>query len=168
MQHDFPKATHTPRTILDFYLFLPSQYFEFGYRAKPDVVVQERVKYLKMQPANILDVKNGYLLMYGDGAQFSMSMAIFRRTDNSYLVTVVQGGEETQYGKAIYSDIDCYLYNPQKRQLYAVPQDEFGIPRGAVSFNLPHYGRTIHVQSYRNKKPLYDLFWDGKRFIKQH
>src|ERR1700704_1072495 len=70
-----------PRTVRDYYLLLPDKYFEADR--------EQRVKWmLDPKRGAVIDVKTGYLLAQGDGAQMSLVVCLFKNRDGAYTIAV--------------------------------------------------------------------------------
>ncbi len=108
-------AQKPPKTVVDFFLLLPHKYFEL----EPDTP-RQRLDWLRRNLGTV-DVPHGYLRMPGDGAQISLTVCLFKRTDGSYLAAV--GSNDT----------------------------DDGVSGSFVDYLLPRYGTTIHVKTRAGK-----------------
>jgi len=140
-----------PRTVRDYYLLLPDKYFE----ANPE----QRVKWmLDAKRGAVVDVKNGYLLAQGDGAQMSLVVCLFKNRGGTYTI----GVDATSWEGDWYSRLNFYHYvsgtfvDVTKSLIpVALPEEHW--------YELPRYGTTIGVANQK-RRHLYDLVWNGRRF----
>lgn len=145
-----------PHTVLDYYLLLPDKYFEADR--------EQRVKWmLDQKHGAIVDVRNGYIYARGDGAQTSIYVCLFKKTDGSYLIAVKSHDPDTDE----YTHLDFYVY--ENWRLIDVSKAALPV---AVSeelrYAMPRYGTTIKVSNKRGRK-MYDLVWVRNRFkLKRH
>jgi len=143
--------TAKPRTVRDYYLLLPDKYFEANQ--------EQRVKWmLDPKRGAVVDVKNGYLLAPGDGAQMSLIVCLFKRHDGTYII----GVDATYWEGADYSRLNFYRYDngnfidvTKSVVPVALPEEHW--------YELPRYGTTIRVANEK-RRHLYDLNWNGRRF----
>ncbi|RYG68851.1 hypothetical protein EON80_10860 [bacterium] len=134
------------RTVLDYFRLLPIKYFETG----------NRQDLLKGEWPRVVDIKNDYLSIQGDGAQPSLEVAIFRYRGID-LVAV-----SSQYGP----DFSMELWRLERGKMRLV-SDEFGLPsRGeTLHYKLPQFGTTVKI--YNSRGILQSrLFWKDGRFVK--
>jgi hypothetical protein len=144
--------TAKPRTVRDYYLLLPDKYFE----ANPE----QRINWmLDPKRGAILDVKNGYLLAPGDGAQMSITVCLFKNHDGTYTI----GVDATYWEGADYSRLSFYRYvggnlvDVTKSIVpVALPEEHW--------YEMPRYGTTIRVATQK-RRHLYALVWNRRRFI---
>ena len=143
-----------PRNVRDYYLLLPDKYFEAN--------AEQRVKWmLDPKRGAVVDVKNGYLLAPGDGAQMTLVVCLFKNRDGTYTV-----GVDAIYSEdADYSRLNFYRYvkgsfvDVTKSIVPVVLPEEH-------RYELPRYGTTIKVATQK-RRHLYDLLWNGRRFVKR-
>ena len=146
--------TSQPRNVRDYYLLLPDKYFEAD--------AEQRVHWmLDPKRGAILDVKNGYLLAPGDGAQMSIVVCLFKNRDRSYTI----GVDATYWEGADYSQLTFYRYvngnlvDVTKSIVpVALPEEHW--------YEMPRYGTTIRVTTQK-RHHLYNLVWNGRRFVKR-
>jgi hypothetical protein len=146
--------TSQPRNVRDYCLLLPDKYFE----ANPE----QRVKWmLDPKRGAVVDVKNGYLLAPGDGAQMTLVVCLFKNFDGTYTV-----GVDAMYSEdADYSRLNFYRYvngtfvDVTKSIVQVTLPEEH-------RYELPRYGTTIKVASQK-RRYLYDLVWNRRRFVKR-
>jgi hypothetical protein len=149
-------ATATPRTVLDYFMLLPQQFFVF-----PKSELKSWV-YGENSLGTIVDKKNDYLRMWGDAAQPTIYMALFRHKGR-----VLVG---------IYSDSRdggiLYLMRYEKGKWANVTTSMLPIAYDeSYHYIIPRYGTTIKVtlgngeKAYGgNGKKVYDLVWTNGQF----
>jgi hypothetical protein len=145
------RAGAPPRSVVDYYLLLPSSYFDID-------SAKERLR-LCHGPGTVIDTKNGYLRTWGDGAQEALTVCLFRQPDHSYLVAVNANRASDGDWEPV---LDFYRYR-HGRLARAVPTP---LPRGLgkqLGYRLPRYGTTIQVVDEAGRT-RYDLVWVGGRF----
>src|SRR6185503_973034 len=143
---------NAPRNVRDYYLLLPDKFFETD--------KDQRVK-LMLDPKRgaIVDAKNGYLLAPGDGAQMSLVVCLFKNHSGTYTI----GVDATYSEDSVYSRLSFYHYingglvDVTKSIVpVALPEEH--------RYEMPRYGLTIRV-STQKRRHLYDLLWNGHRFL---
>jgi hypothetical protein len=143
----------TPRTVVDYYLLLPKerQYFEWDTR--------EDLLRIITPPVGVTDIKNGYLLTMGDGAQAATTVCLFKRPDRTYLVAV----SANEASDGVWEPwLDFYLY--KNGRMVDVTEATLPMRVGKhLGFQLPRYGTTIKVINEAGRR-LYDWNWVGGRF----
>jgi len=77
-------ATHPPRSVIDYYLLLPSDYFD----GLATDTRSERLRLLRDFKGSSVDRPHGFLHIRGDGAQSDLTVCLFKRPNGSYLVAV--------------------------------------------------------------------------------
>ena len=142
--------TSQPKNVVDFYMRLPARYFEHSMNSK------ERLDWAKLT-SSVIDTKNGFMFIGGDGAQQSITVCLFKRSDNSYVIAVGDNNHDV-----FDPYLDFYRYQNGKwrnvtRQLLPVRWNS------NWDYVLPRYGRTIHVHKKSHRK-AYDLEWKDDRF----
>jgi hypothetical protein len=148
-------AAHPPRTVVDYYLLLPSSYFAgLGTDTR-----SERLRLLKDFKGSYVDRAHGYLHIRGDGAQPDLNVCLFKRPDGSYLVAA---GSTTDSDGQWDPEFDFFTY--RQGRLVAVTRAirPPGIDK-RLGFVLPRYGTTIRVVNDRGKTVEY-LYWNGSGF----
>ena len=140
-----------PHTVLDYYLLLPEKYFEAD--------KEQRVKWmLDQKHGAIVDIKNGYIYARGDGAQTSIYVCLFKRTDRSYLIAVKSHDSDMDE----YTHLDFYVY--ENGRLRDVSKAVLPVSvNEELRYAMPRYGTTIKVSSKKGRK-MYDLTWVRNRF----
>lgn len=152
-----------PKTVREFFNLLPSKYFTLeGCEPQKDKNCDKaRAEYIKTY-LEVEDTKNGYWKSGCDGAQSCLTMALFKRPDQTYIIHVLtefEGGEDShflEYKNGNWAEIsDKVIPNFSQNNIY-VP---------------PHIGTTIAVFKKESPEPsytergakIYDLEWkDGK------
>jgi len=141
-----------PLTVRDYYLLLPDKYFE--------AEQEQRVKWmLDPKRGAIVDVKNGYLLAPGDGAQMSIIVCLFKKHDGTYVI----GVDAINWEGAYYSRLNFYRYDNGNLIDVTKSVVRVALPEERL-YELPRYGRTIQVANQKRRQ-LYDLVWNGRRFL---
>jgi hypothetical protein len=138
-----------PVTVVDYYMLLPQDYFE--------VPVASRKNLIETSFGGIVDKTNGFLFAQGDGAQPSLDVALFKRTDGSYVVLVHSDATEETDGF-----LDFYQWNGTK--LVRVPNL---LPKPfdpKFTYKIPRHGTTISVASLKGTK-RFSYKWNGTKFI---
>jgi hypothetical protein len=160
--------TRQPRTVRDFFNLLPQKYFtlEGCEPAKDKNCERARREYVKNY-LEIEDTKNGYWKSSCDGAQSCLTMALFKRSDATYIVHVLtefEMGEDSyflEYKNGKWTDIGAQVVPEFSQKNTYVP---------------PRYGTTVEVFKKNFPEPtysergakIYDLEWkDGKFSIKK-
>ena len=140
-----------PQTVLDYYLLLPEKYFEAD--------KEQRVKWMLDQDHGaIVDVKNGYIYARGDGAQTSIYVCLFKKTDGRYLIAVKSHDSDTDE----YTHLDFYVY--ENERLIDVSKAVLPVAvNEELRYAMPRYGTTIKVSNKKGRK-MYDLEWVRNRF----
>jgi hypothetical protein len=150
-------STQQPKTVLDYFLLLPNSFFEI------DRSVMGRKKWLYGTGRGVVDVKNDYLRMQGDGAQGTLNVALFRHK-GKVLVAVQNEFEEgtlsfLRFERGVWKDTTTEVmplsYND--RNTYIVPR--YGtiirVLRGNSFYDTGHDAKRAR---------LYDFVWTGGRF----
>ncbi len=119
----------------------------------PHHSASERLRWAHKVKA-LIDVRNGYMEVSGDGAQQSMTVCLFRCPNGSYVVAI------GDYDREVFEPyLDFYRY--ERRRLRKVTRGIFPVRYNPKwDYVLPRYGRTIHVMSALHRK-VYDLAWRG-------
>jgi hypothetical protein len=115
-----------------------------------------------LREARVKDVKNDYLESAGDGAQPSITVALFRHAGNVLVATNTSGEHGSGFDLLRWQN---GRWNNVTRAL---------VPRFSEGnfYAIPRYGTTIRVfkapADEFSDKPgahLYDLKWRGGRFV---
>lgn len=164
-------ANDGPKTIRDFFTLLPEKYFtlEGCIRESDRDCSKARAEYLKTYTV-VEDIANGYFKGGCDGAQSCIEMAIFKRPDGTYLVSLATSGEmindfyflEHKDGK--WSDISSTSVPEfSKKNWYELPR--VGTTVKVFAKKIVEQGADYEV-SEKGKK-LYDLEWKDGKFEKK-
>ncbi len=168
------RKTAQPKTVRDFFMLLPPEYFQAGSCGDPKTNAaqcrRDTENYLKRY-LDVEDTANGYMRGGGEAGQGGFEMAMFKRPDGTYVVALYGFGEMwddfyfLEYKNGRWSDIGKKT----------VP--DYGKKRW---YELPRTGTTIKVYEKIDLEPdsditfgeagkkLYDLKWkDGKFSIKK-
>ena len=139
------------QTISDYFSRIPHQVF---CEAKPAELLK-----LAQKGQGVVDTKNGYVRLDGDGAQVSLQIALFRYKDQNPLLVVAWGDLEEkdfthltifqeQNGKMKVADRKLFPINDSKK----------------LSFELPRQGRTIIVRKHSGEVSS-RWTWNGTSFL---
>jgi len=141
-----------PKTVLDFYKLLPNEdykHFEGDRRAL-----------LSSDDRRVVDVKNAYIYLHGDGGQTDVCLTLFKKPNGRYLVAVANyGGDD--YGNALE------FYILEDGRLKDVPKSAV-MPTGynkEFRYILPRIGKTIKVVD-SSEQIIFELLWTDGRFVK--
>ncbi|MFT4176015.1 MAG: hypothetical protein QM627_05110 [Luteolibacter sp.] len=138
--------------VAQYFSRIPRQVFTEG-------TTRELVK-LARGDQGVVDTKNGYFRLDGDGAQVSLQVALFRFTDRSPLLVVAWGElEEPDFthvtlfretgGKMVVAD----------RKILPVADSP------GLRFELPRHGRTVIVRDAAGKT-VSKWTWSGEEFLR--
>lgn len=152
-------STRQPKTVLDYFLLLPQRFFEI------DQLEIKRKKWLYGSEKSIVDLKNDYLRMQGDGAQGTLHVALFRHK-GKVLVAVLNEFEE---GSLTFLRYENGNWKYRTKEVMPIPYND------RCTYVLPRYGTTIKVTGgngfdYKGDgKHIYDLIWvNGKFKVKRY
>jgi hypothetical protein len=143
--------------VLDYFLLLPNSFFEI------DRSVIGRKKWLYGIGRGVVDIKNDYLRMQGDGAQGTLNVALFRHK-GKVLVAVQNEAEEGSLSFLRYAG---GVWKDTTTEVMPIPYNDRN------TYIVPRYGTTIKVlrgNSFYDTKPdakrarVYDFVWTGGRF----
>lgn len=158
------KQTNQPKTLREFFNLLPPKYFTLaGCEPQKDKNCNRaRAEYIRN---NLLieDSKNGYWKSGCDGAQSCLEMALFRRSDATYVVHILtldvmdEKSYFLEYKDGVWADIGAQIVPEYSAQNIYVP---------------PRYGTTVEVFKKKYTEPdfgergakLYDLIWKSGKF----
>ena len=150
-------GAHPPRTVVDYYLLLPSKYFE----GLATDTRSERMRLFRDFKGSFIDRQHGFLHIRGDGAQPDLNVCIFKRTDGTYLAAVNSNTDSDGQWEPF---LDFYVYRAGHLVNFTRPMRPQGLSRN-LGFVLPRYGQTIKVVN-ENGRTLYGLHWTGMMFVK--
>jgi hypothetical protein len=150
-----PTAT-TDRTVADYFVQAPEQYFKIsGDDRRVGVDVRRQ---LMQQSVAVVDPQNGYISTPSPLADLcNYQMAIFRRSQGSHLValnvTCTMGDTLTILDPdRNWQDVTATIF-PVKLK-----------PSPEVTIRLPREGRTIEVMGDKNQ-PIAQVKFDNDRFV---
>lgn len=163
-----PAQIKNPKTVRDFFTLLPQKYFtlEGCLPVKDRNCVKARNEYLK-NFTEVEDTANGYFKGGCDGAQSCLEMALFKRSDNSYIVGLATFAEMIndyyflEYRNGKWSDISTKVI-PQYSQ-----KNMYELPRRGTTIKV--YAKKIietgsNYEISEKGERLYDLEWKGGKF----
>jgi len=139
-------------TITEYFKRIPRQEFTEG-------TPVQLVDYAK-DGQGLIDIKNGYFSLEGDGAQVSLQVALFRYENKEPLLVVAWGFLEEED----FTNLTIFQENGGKmvvadRKIFPVANSE------EVIFELPRHGRTVIVKNSAGAV-LSKWTWDGAAFRK--
>lgn len=148
-------ARTAPKTVVDYLLLLPLEYFEMEN-------VNERLALVKRR-GSIVDLRKGYLFLKGDGAQRDLGLCLFKRADGSHLVAVGSNDEDD-----VFNGSFLHFYNLHRGKLKRASQRILPVRHNKhLIYVLPRSGKTIQVNSRRGKHS-YSLKWTGDHFERRN
>lgn len=148
-------ASAQPRTPREFFQLLPSQYFTVENGSKE--------AFLKRQVL-VDDPANGYLSASGDAGQGGFVLALFKRSNGSYLVGLNSNGEMwdkyyiLQYANGKWRDVSAQVIPEYSKD---------------KAYRFPRQGTSVVVEQLRFEegvpmptgKKLYTLAWNRNKFV---
>lgn len=154
-----------PKTVRDFFMLLPGKYFSLDCCMNKSVR-KAKEQYLR-QYLNVEDAANGYMSGGGDGAQEGFAMALFKRSNGTYLIafyTYGEGGvEDTPW--CVFLDYKNGKWTDVSRTV--VPDYD----AAKYIYELPRRGTTIEVfakdemgEGFYKGKKLHNLAWQNDKF----
>jgi hypothetical protein len=156
------KTQAEPVSIVDYFLLLPDDALELRPRHW-------------MLYATVLDKKNGFMSVDGDGAQPNFEVALFRYRDGRPLLAVCQAELESDDPRCV--SVEFYelgvggKMKKADRNIFPVHDQwdsgEQNKKYEDFRFLFPRQGRTILVRSAKTKKVLYKVTWNGEKFVEQ-
>ncbi|MCW1913936.1 hypothetical protein OJ996_10140 [Luteolibacter sp. GHJ8] len=147
-----PLAGAAP-SIKDYFLKIPPQGFTEG--TLPQLVEI-------MQDGNgLIDTKNGYFRLEGDGAQVSLQGALFRYPDQEPLLVVAWGNlEEPDFTHlTLFKEVKGKMVVADRKIFPVGDSDE-------RRFELPRHGRTVIVRDAAGKE-VSRWTWVKDAFVKE-
>ncbi len=148
-----------PKTVADFLLLVPDRYMD-GYdrQLREELLRGER-------RGGIIDIANGYISYDESDNPAGFELAIFKRSDGSYLVAYSSGAfGDPELDKELGNTPTFYLLSYHKGRWRDVTRSTLPVPFDKrLAYHLPRQGKTIAVVNTRGRK-LYDLTWRGDRF----
>ena len=145
-------ASAATKNVEECFLGIPDQTFTEGDPAE----LLEIIK--RGDDGSILNAKNGYMRLSGDGAQVSLQIALFRFVDKTPLLVIAWGNlEEPDFTHLSFFRESNGKMIPEPRAILSVGDSE------KHRFELPRFGRTILVKNPEGKT-LSKHTWDGRKF----
>jgi hypothetical protein len=134
-----PLAATAAPSITDYFLKIPAQGFTEG-------TPQELVKIMQ-RGSGVIDTKNGYFELEGDGAQVSLQGALFRFEDERPLLVVAWGNlEEADFTHlTIFKEVKGEMVVADRKIFPVADSDN-------LRFELPRHGRTVVVRNASGKE----------------
>jgi len=160
------KTETEPVSILDYFLLLPDDTLEVPPRHW-------------RQYANVIDKKNGFMSVGGDGAQPNFQVALFRYRDGRPLLAVCQAGwegnleiDDTRCASVQFFDLGADgKMQKMDRKIFPVRDQwdsgEQNKKYEDLRFIFPRQGRTVSVRSAKTKKILHKVTWNGEKFVEE-
>lgn len=164
-------SSNQPKTLRDFYMLLPQKYFTLeGCEPKTDKDCRKaKLDYLKTF-VDVEDTENGYLSGGCDGAQSCLEMALFKRPDGGYLVSVSTSAEMTQddyfldYRNGNWTDVSSTVVPEfSRKNMYKLPR--YGTTVQVFAKKVIEKGDDYEISEKGEK--LYDLEWKDGKFTKK-
>ena len=138
-----------PKTVVDYYLILPNKYtYDVGPKRRKELINPENGR------VNTIDLKNGYLSISGDAGEAGIVIALFKKSDGSYLVGVTVYNELTE---------DFYMLRYTGGKWSDMTRTVIPKLSKKKRYELPQYGTTINVSSETGER-LYQLTWSNGKF----
>lgn len=153
----------TPKTVRDFFMLLPSAYFEVG------CCKDTKESYLKTY-LDVEDTANGYMKGGAEAGQGGFEMTLFKKPDNAYIIGLYTFGE-------VWDDFRFLEYRGGK--WFDVSKKVVPDYSSKRWYILPRYGTKVEVYE-RNREEtaseedfeivekgekLYDLEWKNGKFV---
>ncbi|MDI1240764.1 MAG: hypothetical protein PSX80_02440 [bacterium] len=161
-------AEGEPSNVMEFFAVLPEKYFtlEGCDRATDKDCKKARAEYLKTF-TEVSDIKNGYFKGGCDGAQSCIEMAIFKRPDGRYLVSVATFAEMINefhfldYAAGQWRDASADVPEFSSKNWYELPR---------VGTTMPVFAKKViekgsDYEITEKGRKLYDLTWKDGKFI---
>jgi len=155
--------TKQPKTVREFFNILPQKYFtlEGCDRTRDRNCEKARRQYLENY-LEIEDTANGFWKSGCDGGQSCLTMALFKRPDNTYIVALMtefESGFENyflDYKNGKWTDISAKVVPDYSRnRIYELPQ------RGTI---IQVFAKDSSNEMSEKGKKLYDLVWKNGKF----
>jgi hypothetical protein len=94
-----------PKTVTDYYLAMPSNYYNFT-----QIKDKAALRNYRKKNVNIEDIKNGYLRIESNDLEGHGEVALFKKTDGSYIV----GQTEVGCGPVCGGSVEFWTYTAGK------------------------------------------------------
>ena len=142
-------------TVADYFLDLPRQVFHEGTPAELLAIMK------RGEGESVVDTKNGFLKLEGDGAQVSLQVALFRYEDKRPLIAVAWGElEEPDF-------THLTLFEEKEGKLVVARRGIFPVADSPkLRFELPREGRTVIVRDAAGTT-VSKWTWKGDKFAKE-
>lgn len=157
------------RKVLDYFMLLPQQYFGIESCDTDRYRNCDRFKreYLKMF-LQVNDARRGYLQSGGDGSQESLKMKVFRRANGTEVIAMNVTGE---WG---FKYFFLEYRNGRWKNVSRIVVPKY---RRSNVYEISRRSKALKVSARSNFDPaidqgddgprLYDLIWNGNRFVKK-
>jgi hypothetical protein len=142
-------------TIVDYFLALPHQVFHEGTPAELLDIMK------RGEGESVVDAKNGFLRLVGDGTQVSLQVALFRYEDKRPLLLVAWGElEEPDF-------THLTLFEEKNGKLAVARRGIFPVADSSeLRFELPREGRTVIVRDAVGST-VSEWTWKGDKFVRE-
>lgn len=165
-----------PRTVTDYYLAMPSNFYNFVQLKDKTALTNYRRKNIKIE-----DVKNGYLKIESNDLEGFGEVALFKKNDGSYIIGQTSNG----CGPVCGGDVNFWTYRGGQwtnvtKQLFAFSENDlrrlFETRKTEESdriayFELPREGRTVKLKcdscDESGDAVLAEFEWNGTKFIRK-
>lgn len=173
----FSALAQQPQNVTDYYMLLTDKNYSYP---SEDLSRAAKIKYRK-EHIEVADTKNGYL-RYTDAGEGFGEVALFKKTDGSYIVAQATAG----CGPACVGGVTFYTYADGQftdvtKQVFTAPTE--GQLKGAAAKNpaaeesswattyviLPRIGRTLKIcfGEGTDENALLEYEWNGAKFVKK-
>lgn len=165
-----------PKTVTDFYLAMPSNLYNFKQIKDKAALTKYRKKNIKIE-----DIKNGYLRIESTDHEGHGEVALFKKTDGSYIVGQVEVG----CGPVCGGGVDFWTYKSGKwtnvtGQVFTFSEadlnklfDSRNVEESdrASFFELPREGKIMTLKcddcDANGDGILAKFEWNGSKFVKK-
>jgi hypothetical protein len=153
------QASASDKGIVDYFLELPPHEFE--------VTTWKIVDSIR-EGNGVIDSRDGYMFLGGDGAQVSLEIALFLYPDREPLLAVswgdyMDGSEEPPQQTKDFTHLSFY----RERSGKMIPADRAILPvsdSGDLRFELPRKGLTVVIRDSSGKVTS-QWTWNRTRFV---
>ena len=156
-------ANPQPKTVRDFFMLLPDDYFEVG------CCNDTKESYLK-QYLDVEDTANGYMKGGAEGGQGGFEMTLFKRPNGTYLVGLYSFGEVwddfyfLEYRGGKWFNVSKKIVpDYSKRRWYIMPR--YGTKVEVYERNRDETASDEDVEIVERGEKLYDLEWKNGKFV---
>jgi hypothetical protein len=146
--------SHRPKTVADFFRLVPERYM-IGYdqRFREELLRGEH-------RGVVVDIRNGYISYDASDNPTGFELAIFRKSNGSYIVAYNRVGDDFNWEPGDGATLRLLIYERGRwrdvsSQLLPVALDR------RLGYTLPRRGRSIKVEGGRE---IYSLTWSRDRF----